>query len=67
MDSRILDVLGDGIGDDLSPVGYGIEFYFLGPLVEFAHNYRMLLGNLGGKRQEMAQLLFVMADVHGRT
>ena len=67
MDSCIFNVFRDGVGDDLSPVGDGIEFYFLGSLVELAHHDWMLLGNLGGQRQEMAQLLFVMADVHGRT
>ena len=38
-----LNMLTDGVGDDLPSLRYGIDLYFLSVLDELAHDHRMLL------------------------
>ena len=62
--TSILDMLGDGILDDLTLIGYGIEFDFLRLCHELRYNHWELLRHLSSHTQETMQLLVVVADVH---
>ena len=67
MDTSILDVLGDGVLDDLTLIGNGVELNLLGLGHELGNHYGELLGYLCGHVQEAMQLFFVVADVHRST
>ena len=66
MHSGIFNMLRDSVGKHLTAVGYSIELDFLAPVHELADNHRMLLGDVRGKRKEMAELLRIIAYVHRR-
>ena len=62
-----LDVLTDGVGDNLAILGHGIHLYLLGVLDEAAHHYGVLLRYVGSEVEEALQLILVGAYVHGST
>ena len=59
-----LDVLRDGILDNLAVAGYGVELNLLGILEELGDDHGELLGHLGGLSKEAMHLLVVVAYVH---
>ena len=61
----ILYVLRDGVLDNLTLIGNGVELNLLGLGHELRDNYRELLRYLGSHVEEAMQLLVVIADVHG--
>ena len=67
MHTGILDVLGNGILDDLSLVGNSVKLNLLGLSHELGHHYGELLGHLGSHGEEAVQFLVVVAHVHGST
>ena len=62
-----LDVLGDGVFDNLTILCHGVELDFLGVLQELRHDDGVFLGHLGGHLEELLQFVFIVADVHGRS
>ena len=54
-----LDMLADGVGDDLATLGYGVDLDFLSVLDELAHHDGVLLRNIGGQLEEAVELFLV--------
>ena len=52
VDTGKLDMLGDGIGQNLTIAGHGIHLNLLRVLYELADDHRMVLADVGGKPQE---------------
>ena len=67
MDTGILDVLGDGVLNDLALIGNGIELDLLRFGHELRNHYGELFRDLCGHIQETMQLFFVVADIHRST
>ena len=67
MDTGKLDVLRDGVGDNLTVLSHGVHLNLLGVLDELAHNDRMVLADVGCQLEESLQLVLVGAYVHGST
>ena len=67
MNSRILDVLRDGIYDDFAIACHGVHLHFLGMFDELAHDDRVFLGDIGCKSEEALEFFLVAAHVHGCT
>ena len=61
------DVLGDGVGYNLTLVGNGIHLDFLGTLDELGNHDGMFLRDVGCEFEEAHQFLLVGAYVHGCT
>ena len=59
-----LDMLADGVGDDLAALGYGVNLDFLSVLDELAHHDGVLLRNIGSQLEEAVELFLVGADIH---
>ena len=67
MDTGKLDVLADGIGDNLTVLGHGIHLHLLGMLNELAHHHGMVFRHIGCKTEEAFQLVFVGTYIHRST
>ena len=59
-----LDMLADGVGDDLAALGYGVDLDFLSMLDELAHHDGVLLGYISSQLEEAVELFLVGADIH---
>lgn len=59
-----LDMLADGVGDDLTTLGYGIDLDFLSVLDELAHYDGVLLRDISSQLEEAVELFLVGADIH---
>ena len=64
MHSGKLDMLTDGVRDNLSILRHSIHLHLLGMLNELAHHYGMFLADIRRQLQEAFQLLPVGTDVH---
>ena len=67
MHSGKLHMFRNGIGDHLTVVSHRVEFYFLAPLHEFAHHHRVFLRHFSREGKESAELVLIVAHIHGRT
>ena len=61
----ILDMLGNCVSEDFTAIRNGVELDFLAAVHELADDHRMLLRHVGCQREEMPELLLIIADVHG--
>ena len=64
MDSCKLDVLGNGIGDNLSIACHCIHLNLLGVLDELAYHHRVVLTDIGSQFEELFKFFLVGAHVH---
>ena len=67
VDSGKLDVLTDGIGDNLAVARHGIHLHLLGMLDKLTDNNRMILTHVSCQFEELLKLFLVGAYVHGST
>ena len=65
--ASILDMLRNGISENLTLIRYSIELDFLTPVHEFTDDHRMLLRYIWRKRKEPSELFLIVANVHGST
>ena len=65
VDTGKLDVLTDGISQNLTVARHGIEVNLLGVLNELRHDDGVVLADVGSQLQEATELILVGADVHG--
>ena len=64
MDSCELYMLRYCICYHLSVICNGIKFNLFAPLHEFAHHYRVFLGNFRSHGEEAFQFILIIADIH---
>ncbi len=62
-----LDMLRNGVSNDLTVFCHGIHLNLLGMLDELAHYDRMILADIGSQLEETLQLVLIRAYVHGST
>mmetsp|Transcript_39309 Transcript_39309/g.95113 ORF Transcript_39309/g.95113 Transcript_39309/m.95113 type:complete len:380 (+) Transcript_39309:651-1790(+) len=67
VDTGILQVLSNGVVEDFSLVGNGIEFDLLGILDELGNNNRLVSRDISSKCQEIGQLGLGSGDTHCRS
>ena len=54
-----LDMLADGVGDDLATLSYGVNLDFLSVLNELAYHDGVLLGDISSQLEEAVELFLV--------
>ena len=64
MDTGILHMLRNSIGDDLAVPSYCIHLHLFGVGHELGDDHGMLFGHFGGQLEELMELLLVGAHVH---
>ena len=67
MHTSKLNVLANGISQDLAILSHSVHLDLLGMLDELRHHHRVILAHIGSQLQEALQLVFVRADIHGST
>ena len=66
MDAGKLDVFGNGVGDNFTPLSDGVKFNLFGVDNKFRNDNRVFLRHIRRQRKEMIQFRLVGYDVHRR-
>ena len=67
VDTGVLQMLADGVVEDGTLVGNGIELNLLGAKDELGNDDGLVSGNISSEAKEVAKLVLVCGDAHGST